>query len=230
MRADGRRAASGREGKNELNSLRIDSAEGQAYLQDMLWCQAYALANRHAMLELMCEVVQEVMGRGVERDRLINTHHNFCACETCTYTDPATKQQVTEELWVTRKGATSARKGEAGLIPGSMGAGSFVVEGKGEARAWNSCSHGAGRKLSRTAAFKEISQEDFEQSLRGIVCDRDVQLRDEAPQAYKDLNVVMQNQESLVEIKHRLLPLINVKGIDKKSPQLKKATKSAKTK
>ena len=77
---------------------------------------------------------------------MINTHHNFCACEVCTFRDPRTGEAVTQELWVTRKGATGAHAGQLGLIPGSMGTGSYVVEGKGEPKAWSSCSHGAGRR------------------------------------------------------------------------------------
>ena len=216
MRADGRPAAAG--GRGGLNSLRIASEEGAQYLQDMLWCQAYALANRRAMLRLMMDVVQRVFGRQAEQDRLINTHHNFCSCERCTFTDPATGAEVTESLWITRKGATAAAPGQLGLIPGSMGTGSFVVEGKGEPRSWSSCSHGAGRRLSRTKAFELVAQADFERSLDGIVCDRDAALRDEAPQAYKDLETVMSNQESLVAVRHRLTPLINVKGFGASQP------------
>lgn len=223
MKAEGRPTPSGRVGSGELNSLRIDSAEGQAYLGDMMWCQAYAQANRQAMLQLMISAVREVVGRGVEDDRMINTHHNFCQCESCTYTDPGTGKHITRDLWVTRKGATAAHEGQPGLIPGSMATGSYVVEGKGEPLAWSSCSHGAGRRLSRTAAFKQLSQEEFERALEGIVCDRDADLRDEAPQAYKDLNIVMQNQESLVSVKHKLLPLINVKGFGQRSPQSRRS-------
>jgi len=222
MRRDGRSPPSGRSGLNDLNSLRIDSEEGQLYLQDMAWCQAYALANRRAMLGIMTQIVRDVLNRRTEDDRMINTHHNFCQCERCTVRDPVTGAEVSEELWVTRKGATSARRGEAGLIPGSMGVGSFVVEGKGESLSWRSCSHGAGRRLSRTKAFELVSQADFEASMNGILCDRTEALRDEAPQAYKDLSQVMQDQKSLVSIKHRLHPLINVKGIEKGSRQKKK--------
>eukprot|EP00898_Chlorokybus_atmophyticus_P005653 jgi/Chlat1/6089/Chrsp40S05682 len=218
MKMDGRL---GRDKKTELNTLRIDSSEGQAYLQDMAWCQAYAFENRKAMLRVLQSVTREVSGARTDDNRLINAHHNFCQCETCTYTDPATGKVKTEDLWVTRKGATSARPGQPGLIPGSMGTGSFVVAGKGEPKAWSSCSHGAGRRLSRTAAFSQVTQSEFERAMQGVLFDRDERLRDEAPQAYKDLAVVMENQADLVEIKHRLRPLLNIKGIDKNPRQMK---------
>jgi len=119
---------------------------------------------------------------------------------------------VDRKLWVTRKGATSAQAGEYGIIPGSMGTGSYITKGKGESHSWNSCSHGAGRKMSRTKAFKAVGQEDFEKAMEGIVCDTNPKVKDEAPQAYKDLQTVMKNQEDLVEVVHRLKPLVNVKG------------------
>jgi len=122
------------------------------------------------------------------------------------------------KLWVTRKGATSAKLGEMGIIPGSMGTGSYITRGRGNLMSWNSSSHGAGRRMSRTKAKMIIPQKDFEDSMKGIVCDTDPGVKDEAPQAYKDLTVVMKNQESLTDIVHHLLPLINVKGIESKNP------------
>lgn len=142
----------------------------------------------------------------------VNIHHNFCQCEKCSYTDPITNEKVERKLWVTRKGATSAQKGQFGIIPGSMGTGSYIVKGKGEPMSWKSCSHGAGRTMSRTKAFKAVSQTDFERQMSGIVCDTHPKVKDEAPQAYKDLKAVMKNQEDLVEVVHRLKPLVNVKG------------------
>jgi len=195
-----------------LNYLRIDSKEGQDYLQDMEWCQAYAMRNRGFMRDIMIDCVNEVTGHVPDLTRSVNIHHNFCQCERCTYTDPATKEKVDRKLWVTRKGATSAQAGEYGIIPGSMGTGSYITKGKGESHSWNSCSHGAGRKMSRTKAFKAVGQADFEKAMEGIVCDTNPKVKDEAPQAYKDLQTVMKNQEDLVEVVHRLKPLVNVKG------------------
>lgn len=200
-----------------LNYMRIDSQEGQDYLKDMEWNQKYAFHNRRLMMELLIDCIEEVAHKTPDMNKIINRHHNYCSCQRCKYTDPASGLQVERDLWVTRKGATSAMKGEFGIIPGSMGVGSFIVKGRGNPMSWSSCSHGAGRRMSRTKAFSQISQEDFEASMAGIVCDMNEHLRDEAPTAYKDLTRVMANQEDLVDVAHRLLPLINVKGFDTKS-------------
>ena len=193
------------EALNGLNYMLIESEEGQNYLKDMEFCQRYAFENRAAMKKTMLDVVQEVTGRQALMDEAINIHHNYCTCESCG----------DKKLWVTRKGATSAKNGEMGIIPGSMGTGSYITRGRGNPLSWSSSSHGAGRRMSRKQANEKISQEDFEASMKGVVCDTDPQVRDEAPQAYKDLNVVMENQRSLTDIVHRLLPLVNVKGIEK---------------
>eukprot|EP00929_Paragymnodinium_shiwhaense_P060991 TRINITY_DN30444_c0_g1_i3.p1 TRINITY_DN30444_c0_g1~~TRINITY_DN30444_c0_g1_i3.p1 ORF type:complete len:550 (-),score=123.08 TRINITY_DN30444_c0_g1_i3:178-1827(-) len=201
-----------------LNYLDVDSEDGQNYLKDMLWCQAYARENRRSMLQLMIGIVEEATGKKANMDKAVNTHHNFCQSELCKYQDPQTGEVMEKQLWVTRKGATSARDGQYGLIPGSMGVGSYVVRGKGSEGSWQSCSHGAGRTMSRSKAHKTINQADFEEAMKGIVCDTAEAVKDEAPQAYKDLNQVLRNQRDLVEIEHRLLPLINVKGYEDKVP------------
>lgn len=198
----------------DLNYLPIDSEDGQNYLQDMSWCQEYALANRQEMLHIVSSIVKDILKKEPDFSRAVNIHHNYCSCEDCTWEEPGSRL-VTRKLWVTRKGATSARDGQFGLIPGSMGTGSFLVRGKGNRQSWNSCSHGAGRTKSRIKAKQEIRQEDFVNSMEGIVCDTDPELRDEAPQAYKDIGRVMENQSDLVEIVTRFSPLINVKGFDK---------------
>ncbi len=135
----------------------------------------YAMRNRGFMRDIMIDCVNEVTGHEPDLTRSVNIHHNFCQCERCQYKDPKTKETVERDLWVTRKGATSAQAGEygtlslksassdnclysAGIIPGSMGTGSYITKGKGESQAWNSCSHGAGRKMSRTKAFKAVEQ------------------------------------------------------------------------
>ncbi|CAE7508582.1 rtcB [Symbiodinium pilosum] len=199
-----------------LNYLEIDSADGQDYLKDMQWCQAYARENRRSMLDLMVSSVEEVTGKRADMSRAVNAHHNFCQCEKCRFYDHKTGAVKEKDLWVTRKGATSARAGQYGIIPGSMGVGSYIVKGRGARGSWQSCSHGAGRTMSRTRAKKIIPQEDFEASMRGIICDTDPAVRDEAPQAYKDLGQVLKNQADLVEVEHRLLPLVNVKGFEEK--------------
>eukprot|EP01025_Chloroclados_australasicus_P004522 TRINITY_DN1112_c0_g1_i1.p2 TRINITY_DN1112_c0_g1~~TRINITY_DN1112_c0_g1_i1.p2 ORF type:complete len:330 (-),score=37.71 TRINITY_DN1112_c0_g1_i1:411-1400(-) len=195
-----------------LNYMEIDSKEGREYLQDMQWCQKYAFQNRQAMLHIMVDCVNEATGAQPDMDRAVNIHHNYCSCERCEYKDPKTGENVSKDLWVTRKGATSAQPGQFGIIPGSMGVGSYIVKGKGQSKAWSSCSHGAGRRMSRKAAVKKIPQKDFVDSMKGIVCDTNTKVRDEAPQAYKDLTTVMHNQRDLVDIEHQLKPLVNVKG------------------
>ncbi|EIE20289.1 UPF0027-domain-containing protein [Coccomyxa subellipsoidea C-169] len=197
---------------HNLNYLEIDSEEGQQYLQDMLWCQEYAWHNRSFMRDLMIDIVEDVTKGSVSLDESVNIHHNFCQCERCNYTDPRSGAKISADLYITRKGATPAAPGQMGLIPGSMGTGSYVTRGRGNPQSWSSCSHGAGRRMSRTAAKKVISQADFQKAMEGIVCDTNVKVRDEAPQAYKNLNEVMKNQSDLVEVVTRLRPLVNVKG------------------
>lgn len=202
--------------KEALAKLKIKSKEGSEYLTDMTFCQAYALENRRFMMQAFEEVVRKETGRRALWSKLVNIHHNYCECEQCRYFDEKSKEWKEEKLWVTRKGATSAREGQLGIIPGSMGTGSYIVRGKGEPNSWQSCSHGAGRSMSRAQAFRSISPEAFKGHMRsrGIVWDSDhaEKVKDEAPMAYKDLSEVMQNQSSLVEIVHHLQPLINMKG------------------
>ena len=192
---------------NGLNYMPIDSQEGQDYMTDMLWCQQYAFHNRRVMKEIMLEIMDEVTKCQADMNESVNIHHNYCSCEECG---------DGRQLWVTRKGATSAKLGEKGIIPGSMGTGSYITKGKGNLTSWNSSSHGAGRRMSRKKAHANIAQEDFVESMKGIVCDTKPGVKDEAPQAYKDLSQVMANQSSLTEVVCRLLPIINVKGFDKR--------------
>ncbi|CAK9056503.1 unnamed protein product [Durusdinium trenchii] len=184
--------------RESLAYLRIQSEQGQQYLKDMTFCQAYAWENRRFMMDTFAEVVRKETGREALWEKMVNIHHNYCECEDCRYFDTQTKRWNEEKLWVTRKGATSAKAGQMGIIPGSMGTGSYIVRGKGNSESWQSCSHGAGRSMSRAAAFKNIDSRTFAQHMRshGIVWDEDFadKVRDEAPMAYKDLNTVMQNQ------------------------------------
>jgi tRNA-splicing ligase RtcB (3'-phosphate/5'-hydroxy nucleic acid ligase) len=200
-----------------LHYLEIDSQLGQHYLQDMTWCQQYAYHNRRVMKEIVLEIVDMVTHKQADMSKAVNIHHNYCACEECQMKDGG---GATRQLWVTRKGATSAKTGEMGIIPGSMGTGSYITRGRGNATgSWSSSSHGAGRRLSRTAAHATIAQRDFENSMRGIVCDVHPSVKDEGPMAYKDLDQVMKHQESLTDIVYRLLPMINVKGYETKLPK-----------
>jgi tRNA-splicing ligase RtcB (3'-phosphate/5'-hydroxy nucleic acid ligase) len=193
-----------------LHYLEIESDVGQQYLQDMTWCQQYAFHNRRVMKEIVLDIVHKVTGKEADMNNAVNIHHNYCACEDCGNG---------RKLWVTRKGATSAKKGEMGIIPGSMGTGSYITRGRGNPMGWSSSSHGAGRRMSRTAAHSKIAQGDFERSMNGITCDTHPSVKDEAPMAYKDLAEVMKHQESLTDIVYRLLPMINVKGYETKLPK-----------
>ncbi|CAL8470869.1 g10411 [Coccomyxa elongata] len=122
----------GIESPSHLNYLELESKEGQRYLQDMLWCQEYAWHNRSFMRDLMIDIVEDVTKASVALDESVNIHHNFCQCERCMYTDPKSGATVERDLYVTRKGATPAAKGQMGLIPGSMGTGSYVTMGRGQ--------------------------------------------------------------------------------------------------
>merc|ERR1712062_369950 len=112
--------------------LKINSKEGQQYLTDMTFCQDYALENRRFMMDAFEHVVKGETGRNALWSKLVNIHHNYCECEQCRYYDPTNDEWQEEMLWVTRKGATSAKPGQLGIIPGSMGTGSYIVRGKGE--------------------------------------------------------------------------------------------------
>jgi tRNA-splicing ligase RtcB len=177
--------------------------EFQAYITDMLWAQDYARANRDQMMDnAMGEVLAEI-GFGRETQR-INCHHNF------------TQQEVHDgqELWITRKGAIKADTDDLGVIPGSMGTRSYIVRGKGNAASWLSCSHGAGRRLSRTQAKKQFTSADLADQMAGKVwlAQRADALVDEIPSAYKDVEQVMADQADLVEVLHTLHQVLNYKG------------------
>jgi len=132
----------------------------------------------------------------------INCHHNYVAREN----------HFGENLFVTRKGAISAREGELGIIPGSMGAKSYIVRGLGNAESLCSCSHGAGRRMSRSAAKRKFSQADLEAQTQGVECRKDGGVIDEIPGAYKDIDSVMANQADLVEVVHTLKQVVCIKG------------------
>jgi tRNA-splicing ligase RtcB len=174
-----------------------------AYVADMLWAQEYARANRDQMMDNAMREVFAFFGTGRETQR-INCHHNF------------TQREVHDgrELWVTRKGAIRAGTGDLGVIPGSMGTRSYIVAGKGNAASWLSCSHGAGRRLSRTKAKKLFTEADLAEQMAGKVwmSSRARALVDEIPSAYKDIDQVMADQADLVEVLHTLRQVLNYKG------------------
>jgi tRNA-splicing ligase RtcB len=177
--------------------------EFEAYIGDMLWAQDYARANRDQMMDASMREVLAFIGTGRETRR-INCHHNFTQREL----------HGGEELWITRKGAIKADVGDLGVIPGSMGTRSYIVAGKGSAESWTSCSHGAGRRHSRTQAKKLFTSDDLARQMSGKVWleDRAEALLDEIPSAYKDIDQVMADQADLVEVQHTLHQVLNYKG------------------
>jgi tRNA-splicing ligase RtcB len=180
-----------------------DSPEFDHYVADLLWAQDYAAQNRELMLDELLGVVFREVGRGRQRER-VNCHHNYSALET----------HEGRELWVTRKGAIRAGVGDLGVIPGSMGTSTFVVEGLGNPASYESCSHGAGRRLSRTQARKTLSAESLATAMgdRTWLASRAGALVDEHPDAYKDITSVMRDQADLVTVRHELRQIVNYKG------------------
>jgi tRNA-splicing ligase RtcB (3'-phosphate/5'-hydroxy nucleic acid ligase) len=177
--------------------------EFAAYWHDLQWCQDYARANREVMMERSIKVLETHMGGKKMKPKLvINCHHNYSELE----------EHFDRQVYVTRKGAVRATKEDYGIIPGSMGARSFIVRGKGNAHSFCSCSHGAGRLMSRNAAKNTYSLDDLVQQTAGIECRKDPELIDEIPAAYKPIEQVMANQADLVEVVAELRQLLCVKG------------------
>ena len=187
----------------DLAYLPQGTPEFDAYVADLLWAQAYARGNRDRMLTLVLNAVEQVTRPGIETSR-VNCHHNFTQLE----------HHRGRDLWITRKGAIGARAGQRGIIPGSMGTRSYVVEGLGSAASYESCSHGAGRRLSRTAARKTLSVESLRTAMEGRAWnEREARdLVDEHPSAYKDIDQVMEDQRDLVRPLHTLSQVLNYKG------------------
>jgi tRNA-splicing ligase RtcB len=187
----------------DLAWLDEGSPEFDAYVEGLTWAQEYALLNRELMLELVHRALEKALGREVKFvSEATNCHHNYARVE----------EHFGEQVWVTRKGAVSARAGELGIIPGSMGAKSFIVRGKGNADAYCSCSHGAGRRMSRSAAKRLFTQADVVKQTAGVECRKDEGVIDEIPSAYKDIDAVMAAQDDLVEIVATLKQILCVKG------------------
>lgn len=180
--------------------------EGHPYFDDyveaMQWAQDYAKYNREVMMGNTLDVVRKHFGEFTITSEAINCHHNYVSKE----------HHFGENVWVTRKGAVRARKGELGIIPGSMGAKSFIVEGLGNAESFCSCSHGAGRVMSRTQAKKEANLEEHAKATEGVECRKDEGVLDETPKAYKNIDDVMASQEDLVVIRHEIKQILCVKG------------------
>lgn len=180
-----------------------DTDDFNDYVEAVNWAQDYALENRRVMMQ----AVIAAMRRHIAVDftitqEAINCHHNYVEREN----------HFGRNLWVTRKGAIRAREGDLGIIPGSMGQRSYIVRGKGNAQSYCSCSHGAGRKMSRTEARKFFSVSDLVSQTEGVECRKDDSVLDEIPGAYKDIDQVMENQKDLVEVLHVLKQVLCVKG------------------
>ncbi len=182
-----------------------NSAEFNAYVADVEWCQSYAMQNRREMMRLVLKnLSQAIFGEDgkITRKMEVNCHHNYISRET----------HFGSDVLVTRKGALRAREGEYGIIPGSMGAKSFIVKGKGNPDSFCSCSHGAGRKMSRNQARKAFTIDDLAKQTQGVECRKDDGVLDEIPGAYKSIEEVMADQSDLVEIVAQLKQIMCVKG------------------
>ncbi len=180
--------------------------EGSEYFDDYVaavhWAQEYAMQNRQSMMDLVLGALARHLQSFTVTTEVVNCHHNYIAKE----------HHFGADVWVTRKGAIRARKGDLGIIPGSMGAKSYIVRGLGNEESFHSSAHGAGRKMSRSAAEKQFSQTDLIEQTEGVMCRKDKGVIDEIPGAYKNIDQVMANQSDLTEILHSLKQIICIKG------------------
>ncbi len=172
------------------------------YVEAVGWAQDYAHANRDEMMDLVIEALHRHLPPFEATEQAVNCHHNYVARET----------HYGEAVWLTRKGAIRAGRGELGIIPGSMGARSYIMRGKASAESFQSCAHGAGRRMSRNAAQKAFSVQDLEAQTEGVICRKDKGVLDEIPGAYKNIDEVMANQSDLVDVVHTLKQVLCVKG------------------
>lgn len=172
------------------------------YVAAVNWAQEYARLNREEMMGLVLRAMAPFLPAFRTDRHAINCHHNYVSREV----------HFGEEVFLTRKGAISARDGELGIIPGSMGAKSYIVRGKGNPDSFCSCAHGAGRAMSRTVARQRFRREDLIEQTRGVECRKDTGVLDEIPGAYKDIDQVMENQTDLVEVVHTLKQVLCIKG------------------
>lgn len=187
----------------DLAYLVEGTAEFNSYWGDLQWAQGYAQQNRAVMAEILLQVMREFLRRpDLKPTTTVNCHHNYAERE----------HHFGHNVIVTRKGAVRARRTDYGIIPGSMGTRSYIVKGLGNEEAFCSCSHGAGRRMSRSAAKKRYSVEDVKLQTAGIECRKDEGIIDEIPGAYKDIDQVMANQSDLVEIVATLRQVLCVKG------------------
>ncbi|WP_307798639.1 RtcB family protein [Actinoplanes flavus] len=186
----------------DLAYLEEGTDEFGAYLRELRWAQNFALANRDEMMDRVIACFAAFVGGPVDEVERVQCHHNYTEQET----------HFGETVWLSRKGAINADRGVPGLIPGSMGDASYVVTGKGDAMSLNSSPHGAGRAYSRTRARRTFTREQLREAMKGIEFRDTDAFLDEIPQAYKPIDVVMRDAADLVEIRHTLRQLVNVKG------------------
>jgi len=188
---------------NNLAYLPEGTSHFDDYVQAVDWAQRFAMLNRQVMMSRVVDAVRQVFPIAFDAMvEAVNCHHNYVERE----------HHYGKNVWVTRKGAVRARKDELGIIPGSMGTRSYIVRGKGNEESFCSCSHGAGRVMSRTEARRRFSVEDHVAATKGVECRKDVDVIDETPAAYKDIDAVMDAQQDLVEVVHTLRQVVCVKG------------------
>ncbi len=186
----------------DLSYFSEGSANFDDYLHAVEFAQEYARLNREEMMKLVLRAIEPFLPGFIIDRQAINCHHNYVSKE----------HHYGADVFVTRKGAINAEEGRLGIIPGSMGAKSFIVKGKGSTESFCSCSHGAGRNMTRTAARKAFKRSDLAEQTKGVECRKDTGVIDEIPSAYKDIDKVMENQTDLVEVLHTLKQVICVKG------------------
>jgi tRNA-splicing ligase RtcB (3'-phosphate/5'-hydroxy nucleic acid ligase) len=186
----------------DLAYLVEGTEEFWAYMRELRWAQHFALLNREEMMDRVVRRLGEFMEEDVDEQERVNCHHNYTEQET----------HFGRKVWVSRKGAINAEEGRAGLIPGSMGTASYVVSGKGFAPSLNSSPHGAGRAYSRSKARKTFTVDQLREAMAGIEYRDTDAFLDEIPAAYKDVDVVMADAAELVEVRHTLRQIVNVKG------------------
>lgn len=191
----------------DLAYLPQNSSQFKGYIRDLHWAQEFARLNRDEMMDrFMRELSYAIYSEaGHEKElevKRINCHHNFTQCE----------HHMGRNLWITRKGAIQMRRGQEGVIPGSMGTRSYIVEGLENVPSYHSAPHGAGRNFSRNEARKRFTMEDMDRDMKGITYRRDEKFIDELPGAYKDIDVVMENSKDLVKVNHVLRQVLNLKG------------------
>ncbi|MBF0611833.1 MAG: RtcB family protein [Magnetococcales bacterium] len=187
----------------DLGYFKENSQEFHDYLDCVQWAQSFAKANRQFMLNLLLDTLQKTLDQAINpTDTVIDCHHNYTEQE----------EHFGSKIWVTRKGAIRARSGERGIIPGSMGAKSFIVRGLGNPVSFQSSSHGAGRIMSRGDALRRFKETDLIRQTQGIECRKDKRVLDEIPAAYKNIDEVMANQSDLTQVEHTLRQVLCIKG------------------